>query len=632
MRHGNKKVFLIAVVVLAFLIMIPQAALSLPSGASSLQDSQTPSCGERFGVSSPHLKMWDEGTVEAELQAMNEARIGWVRCNFAWQDLEFIQGDWNLAGSDRLVNLAGEHGVEILGLLGGSPPWANGWNLPNYPPTDMAAWRNYIHTVCSRFKDSVKVWEIWNEEDIDAYWAPSPDPAAYMVLLQAAWEEIKAVDPEAVVMMGGLAGLGVGYLIDCLDLGLADYVDAIAYHPYPETLGYGLYTPQEEWSRQIAQFMRQLISSYTEKDIQLWITEIGWTTCSESPPGVDLDTQACYMLRTLISYASTDVDRILWYSMRDNPDGVIDLYGLIRGDFTPKPSYHYYATFQSVFGPTIASAPDAVSLYCSQPGTLEEHCFRTAGGNLAMAAWKSDDQADTLSLIVADPAYNRLLKVDPLTGERESIAGVCRDAFGRLTVSGLTVGKTPLILEASIVPTHGVTASVCGGHGEVSPAFQEVLEGDTAAVDIMPDPGYRIVSISDNGVEMTVRAPYLIQEVSEDHEVEITFDVIPSTSFLFAEGYTGSGFEEWLCLANPGTSPTTAHVTYMFEDGSTQTQDVPLGATTRETVFVNGAVGPGRDVSIKVTSDTPIVAERPMYFAYKGAWTGGHDVLGATPQ
>jgi hypothetical protein len=33
-----------------------------------------------------------------------------------------------------------------------------------------------------------------------------------------------------------------------------------------------------------------------------------------------------------------------------------------------------------------------------------------------------------------------------------------------------------------------------------------------------------------------------------------------------------------------------------------------------------------------VASDQPIIAERPMYFNYNGAWTGGHDVVGYVPQ
>jgi len=99
----------------------------------------------------------------------------------------------------------------------------------------------------------------------------------------------------------------------------------------------------------------------------------------------------------------------------------------------------------------------------------------------------------------------------------------------------------------------------------------------------------------------------------------------------FAEGYTGTGFEEWLCLMNPNDSATTAHITFMFEDGSTRNKEVNIGATTRKTIFLNQEVGLDKQVSVKVTCDDPIVAERPMYFDYKGAWTGGHDVMGLTP-
>ncbi|MDY6794684.1 MAG: hypothetical protein SWK76_05320, partial [Actinomycetota bacterium] len=112
-------------------------------------------------------------------------------------------------------------------------------------------------------------------------------------------------------------------------------------------------------------------------------------------------------------------------------------------------------------------------------------------------------------------------------------------------------------------------------------------------------------------------------------------DVVGATSlsdtYYFAEGYTGDGFEEWLCLMNPAATATTAQVTYMFDDGSTESTNVPIGATSRQTVNVNDAVGEGKNVSIKVEADSTIVAERPIYFNYKGAWTGGHDVVGYTP-
>jgi Tol biopolymer transport system component len=114
---------------------------------------------------------------------------------------------------------------------------------------------------------------------------------------------------------------------------------------------------------------------------------------------------------------------------------------------------------------------------------------------------------------------------------------------------------------------------------------------------------------------------------------DVTGATSPRREFYFADGYTGTGFEEWLCLMNPNASPTTAHVTYMFAGETPQTQDVGIGPNTRATVFVNDAVGANKQVSMKVTSDDPIVAERPMYFNYQGLgnwnWTGGHDVMGA---
>ncbi len=99
------------------------------------------------------------------------------------------------------------------------------------------------------------------------------------------------------------------------------------------------------------------------------------------------------------------------------------------------------------------------------------------------------------------------------------------------------------------------------------------------------------------------------------------------TTWDFAEGTTRSGFEEWLCIVNPG-SDATAKVEYMFPGEQPLVRDYALKAHARTTIFVNREVGPEKDVSIRVTSDSDILCERPMYFSYHGAWEGGHDILG----
>jgi hypothetical protein len=103
------------------------------------------------------------------------------------------------------------------------------------------------------------------------------------------------------------------------------------------------------------------------------------------------------------------------------------------------------------------------------------------------------------------------------------------------------------------------------------------------------------------------------------------------TTFYFAEGFTGGGFDEYLTLMNTSPSQTAnVQVTYFFNGGAApKTVSHPVSPSSRFTVHVNDSseAGSGQDVSMKVTSDIPILAERPMYFNYSGL-TGGHVVVG----
>ena len=474
-KHTILKYFMCfgAILILAGLLA-PVFAAAGPSGDVDVYAAApaAASVGERFGVASVYLGLYDAATVDREFEAMQDAGVAWVRTDFAWLGVEPVQGAWNFAGVDTAVAKAEASGVEVLGLLGSSPPWANGINEWNWPPTDIDAWRNYVHTVASRYAGRVAAWEIWNEENIHAFWQPEPDAAAYFNLLVAASAEIRAADPDATIVMGGVAGLGSQYLIDCLDLGAADYIDAIAYHPYAETIGLegqpeeDLLRPKEPLCRYLVDLVHTLLGQYNGGDIEIWLTEVGWTTCVETPPGVDADTQAAYMLRTFINYASTDVDRVIWYNLRDTMLNDWDYYGLLDYAFNPRPSYGYYSTFSNVFGPAVATDETTASFTCSDPSTLEAHCFRLPDGDLAVAAWKADDAADTLTLTVNDPSLRFPLTVDPLTGTAQPTSGVSRDAQGKITVTGLAIGKKPVILTldkvtvASITPKQAVQHTV----------------------------------------------------------------------------------------------------------------------------------------------------------------------------
>jgi exo-beta-1,3-glucanase (GH17 family) len=105
-----------------------------------------------------------------------------------------------------------------------------------------------------------------------------------------------------------------------------------------------------------------------------------------------------------------------------------------------------------------------------------------------------------------------------------------------------------------------------------------------------------------------------------------------SRTWYFAEGYTGPGFDEYLCVLNPGDRPAALTFDFQATCGEGVRSGLTVPANSRRTFKINDLAGCDKEVSIKLQSDNPVVAERPMYFYYRGTadhhWEGGHCVIG----
>ncbi len=99
----------------------------------------------------------------------------------------------------------------------------------------------------------------------------------------------------------------------------------------------------------------------------------------------------------------------------------------------------------------------------------------------------------------------------------------------------------------------------------------------------------------------------------------------PDYTWFFAEGYTGDGFEEWLLVQNPWDDVATVRFDFMLPGGDTESHTVKVDGRSRFTLNVGGKLG-ATEVSIKLTSDLPVVGERAMYFRER---SGGHCSIGA---
>lgn len=102
-------------------------------------------------------------------------------------------------------------------------------------------------------------------------------------------------------------------------------------------------------------------------------------------------------------------------------------------------------------------------------------------------------------------------------------------------------------------------------------------------------------------------------------------ETAPGVEWFLAEGYCEWNFETWICILNPGDEPANVTINYRRGDGAPLPEQIrTVAGKSRSTIYVNQVVGKG-EFSFHITSDQPIVVERPIYFSYRYMWDGGHN-------
>ena len=100
--------------------------------------------------------------------------------------------------------------------------------------------------------------------------------------------------------------------------------------------------------------------------------------------------------------------------------------------------------------------------------------------------------------------------------------------------------------------------------------------------------------------------------------------------WYLAEGCTTNGFDEYMLMMNPNPGTASVATDYMKPDGSVINVTYSVPGFSRYTVRINDIPGlEDTEVSVRMLSDQPIVAERSMYFEYRGK-LGGSDTVGAS--
>jgi hypothetical protein len=101
---------------------------------------------------------------------------------------------------------------------------------------------------------------------------------------------------------------------------------------------------------------------------------------------------------------------------------------------------------------------------------------------------------------------------------------------------------------------------------------------------------------------------------------------LPAQQWYLAEGSTDWGYDEYVLVENPGAQAASVTLTYMTPAGAVPQPGMSVPAGTRATVHVNEAL-PNRDVSVRITANHGVVAERSMYWN-NGTGKAGHNEIG----
>ena len=182
-------------------------------------------------------------TVDRALDDASAMGANWIRIDLSWASLQPESADrYEWSRVDRIMRRAHDRDLSVLGVLTYTPAWArrDGCRTFNCPPARDADFARFARAVAQRYAGTLRGYEIWNEPNLDQFWA-DPDPLAYRRLLVRTVRAIDRADPDATVLFGGLAAsdpdprvvTAARFLrFVCEDRTSCQGVDAVSFHPY----------------------------------------------------------------------------------------------------------------------------------------------------------------------------------------------------------------------------------------------------------------------------------------------------------------------------------------------------------------------------------------------------------------
>lgn len=168
--------------------------------------------------------------------------LDWVKIQLQWWLVKPSPDADQWFFYDGVINEANANNLRVLVSVVGAPEWTRAAGTRNGPPDDHGQYSTFLSEMLQRYSGQIHAVEVWNEQNLDREWTTSNgiSPEDYVSFLRNAYETIKAIEPNIIVISGALSPTGPGnwinwaddfeYMDRALAAGMLSYADCVGAH------------------------------------------------------------------------------------------------------------------------------------------------------------------------------------------------------------------------------------------------------------------------------------------------------------------------------------------------------------------------------------------------------------------
>lgn len=416
-----------------------------------------------------------------------------------------VQSDNSLA-----YKVKEDAGGNIVILSGNSPRYGTYSDMP-VGKDQIEDWRAYVRETVKGCKGIFNTYEIWNEPNILSFNRNNVRGDGYMEIFNAAYEEIKKIDPDAIVIGPCITGphveMGYSYYYETLDAGLWKNADGISIHPYAS------YTIER--TPEVVAGVKDFIDRFVEKSGReplIYLTELGYSR-ADKPIGRSARRLGIYNARSVLFYESRELaNKLCFHQFEDG--GVVltdheDMFGHVSCGqetkyntyFVPNEAYAIITGLNYVMAETV---PDGIL-------DIEDE-------DIYISKYKSNKfDKNIISMYSLDEPKNVTLKLDVDSVSVYDEFGNETKVYGQDGLYSFLVGKAPMY--------------IVGDFNETSVCDKSFVDFGTGMKSIAQNENFELsISVPDDKCDVELNVPESMEVIGITKNNDNRIDVLIKNS------------------------------------------------------------------------------------------------------